>query len=115
MMRDEKRKRLQCKSWKIGSAEEFLGLSADEATYIETKLKLADSLRKRHVERQPSQGELARMVKSSQSRVVKMEMGDPSVTLDLLIRTLLSLGASNRDVARIIRSSETAPSRQKNM
>jgi hypothetical protein len=31
-----------------------------------------------------------------------MEAADPSVSLDLLVRALLALGASNRDVARII-------------
>jgi hypothetical protein len=34
--------------------------------------------------------------------VAKMEVGDPSISLDLLIRSLLALGASNRDLARII-------------
>ena len=42
------------------------------------------------------------MVHSSQSRVAKMEGGDPSVSLDLLIRSLLALGASARDLARAI-------------
>jgi len=63
---------------------------------------LHDGVRKRRMSRRLSQIELARLVKSSQSRVAKMEAGDASVSLDLLIRTLLSMGASERDVARII-------------
>jgi hypothetical protein len=31
-----------------------------------------------------------------------MEAGDPSVSLDLLVRSLLALGASNRDLAKLI-------------
>ena len=46
--------------------------------------------------------QLAGLVQSSQSRVAKMEGGDPSVSLDLLIRSLLALGASARDIARAI-------------
>jgi predicted transcriptional regulator len=47
---------------------------------------------------------LAKALQSSQSRVAKMEAGDPTVSLDLLVRSLLALGASNRDLAAIIAS-----------
>ena len=49
-----------------------------------------------------SQTTLAKTMCSSQSRVAKMESGDPSVSLALLVKSLLALGASNRDLARII-------------
>jgi transcriptional regulator with XRE-family HTH domain len=48
------------------------------------------------------QTDLAKRVNSSRSRVAKMEGGDPSVSIDLLIRSVLALGASSRDVARTI-------------
>ena len=54
-----------------------------------------------------SQVEFARMVKSSQSRVAKMEAGDPSVSIDLLMKSLLALGASPKELARAISSSTT--------
>jgi len=101
-MRKTKRKRLEAKGWKIGGVDEFLGLTPEESAYIELKLKLADNLRKRRERRKLTQVELAKMVRSSQSRVAKMEAGDPSVSLDLLIRSLLALGASNRELARMI-------------
>ena len=101
-MRDEKRKRLEAKGWKVGGVKEFLNLSPEESAYIELRLKLADGLRERRRRRHLTQVQVARMVRSSQSRVAKMEAGDPSVTLDLLIRSLLALGASDRDLARII-------------
>ena len=101
-MRKAKQKQLEAEGWRVGNAEEFLDLSPEESVYIEMKVKLADSLRKRRQRRKLTQIQLARMVKSSQSRVAKMEAGDPSVSIDLLVRSLLALGASKRDVARII-------------
>jgi DNA-binding XRE family transcriptional regulator len=106
-MRDEKKKRLEVKGWKIGDARDFLRLTPEEAAYVELKLKLADGLRTRRRRRGITQVELARKVQSSQSRIAKMEAGDPSVTLDLLIRSLLVLGASPRDIARMIGPSRT--------
>jgi len=103
-MRKSKKERLEKKGWKIGSVQDFLGLSDEEAAYVELRLRLANSLRRRRRKQNLSQSELARRISSSQSRVAKMEGGDPSVSLDLLIRSLLALGASNRDLARAISS-----------
>lgn len=102
MMNESKRKRLAEKGWKVGSAEEFLQLSADEVAYIDLKIRLSDSLRIQRQQRNMTQVQLARLIKSSQSRIAKMESGDASVSLDLLIRSLLALGASNQDIASII-------------
>jgi hypothetical protein len=107
-MRETKRRRLEAKGWKIGTTKEFLGLSDDEAAFIELKLKLAEGLRERRRRRRLAQVDLARLVKSSQSRVAKMEAGDPSVSIDLLVRSLLALGASNPELARIIARSHSA-------
>ncbi|HXV68148.1 MAG TPA: helix-turn-helix domain-containing protein [Nitrospira sp.] len=103
-MREAKRKRLTARGWKIGGATEFLGLSPEEEAYVELKLRLADGLRKRRLKSRLTQQELATAVRSSQSRVAKMEAGDPTVTVDLLVRSLLALGATRREVARIISS-----------
>lgn len=101
-MRKAKAERLNRAGWKVGTVQEFLGLNEAEVTYVELRLRLSESLRKRRRQRRLSQTELAKLVHSSQSRVAKMEGGDPSVSLDLLIRSLLILGASNRDLARAI-------------
>ena len=101
-MRPSKRRKLERKGWRFGSARDFLDLSDEEAAYVELRLRLADSLRSRRERRKLTQAALARLVQSSQSRVAKMEGGDPSVSLDLLIRSLLALGASSRDLARTI-------------
>lgn len=101
-MRRSKRQRLESKGWRLGSAKEFLGLSEDEAAYVELRLRLAESLRTRRKRHNLTQTALAKRIRSSQSRVAKMETGDPSVSLDLLVRSLLALGASSRDLARTI-------------
>ena len=101
-MREEKRKRLESKGWRVGGAKEFLTLSDQEAEYIELKLKLAGSLRDKRRKRRLGQTELAKLVKSSQSRVAKMEAADSSVSIDLLVRSLLALGTSNPELGRII-------------
>jgi DNA-binding XRE family transcriptional regulator len=102
MMDKAKKKRLEAKGWKIGTTTDFLDLSAEEARYIELKLALSDHLRRRRERKHLTQMQLAKMLSSSQSRVAKMEAGDPSVSLDLLIRSLLTLGASDRDLAKVI-------------
>ena len=101
-MRTTKKRRLEAKGWKVGNADEFLGLSPEESAYIELKLKLAESLRSTRVSLRLTQQKVAVLLRSSQSRVAKMESGDPSVSIDLMIRSLIGLGVSNRDLARIV-------------
>ncbi len=94
--------RLKAKGWRSGSAAEFLGLSPQESYFIELKLKLSDDLKKRRATRNISQQQLAELIGSSQSRVAKMERGDASVSIDLLVRSLLAMGARPKDLARSI-------------
>ena len=107
-MREEKKRRLEAKGWKIGNVKEFLRLSDEESAYIELKIRLAEGLRERRQRNRLSQEDLARILKSSQSSIAKMETGDPSVSLDLLIRSLLALGTSDRELSRIISASRAA-------
>jgi len=103
-MDKEKKKQLERKGWKVGSVEVFLGLSAEETEYLELKLGLCRSLRERRKKQELTQTDLAEKLGTSQSRVAKMEAGDPAVSVDLLLRALFSLGATKQDVARIINS-----------
>ena len=107
-MRESKRKKLAAKGWKVGDAREFLGLSVAEQALIELRLKLADGLKSRRHARGVTQTQLAESLRSSQSRVAKMESGDPTVSIDLLVRSLLALGTSNRQLAQIIARRHTA-------
>jgi len=97
-----KKKELQAKGWKFGSAKDFLGLTDEEAEFIELHLSLAALLAKRRKSLGYTQTEVADFLGSSQSRVAKMEAGDPSVSVDLLIRSLLALGVKRTQVGRAI-------------
>lgn len=105
-MKKTKKARLEAAGWKVGSVADFLELSPEEVSFIEMKLSLARNLRLRRQRRKLTQTQLANLLNSSQSRVAKMEAADASVSLDLLIRSLLALGAKPRDVARVLTSSE---------
>ena len=106
-MKASKRKKLEPAGWKIGSAREFLGLSDEEAAFVELKLTLSASLKKYRTSQGLSQSELAKRLRSSQSRVAKMEASDPAVSVDLLIRALFAAGANRKDIARAIAKSES--------
>lgn len=101
-MGEEKKARLAAKGWKVGNAAEFLELTSEESAYVEIRLALSDGIRALRKRRRLTQTELAQKLGSSQSRVAKLEAADPTVSLDLLIRALVVLGASPRDIARII-------------
>jgi DNA-binding XRE family transcriptional regulator len=101
-VKQSKRTKLENKGWRIGSTEEFLGLSAEETAYIHMKLALSEKLKQRRQKKRMTQADLARLVHSSQSRVAKMEAGDPSVSIDLLVKSLLALGVSRKELGRSI-------------
>jgi DNA-binding XRE family transcriptional regulator len=96
--------KLRKAGWKVGTAKDFLKLTDEEVAFIEMKLVLAKYLKERRRRKKLTQDQLAHALHSSQSRVAKMEAGDPSVSLDLLIKSLLSLGTSPKQLARIIGS-----------
>ena len=101
-MDKEKKARLEARGWRVGSAEEFLGLTPEETAYIELRLKLSDAVREYRKKKRLTQVQLAELLQSSQSRIAKVEAADESVSLDLLIRTLLVLGATYQDLAKVI-------------
>jgi hypothetical protein len=100
----KKRKRLEAAGWQAGSAADFLGLSAEEAALVETRLAVSAALRARRQRQGVTQAALARRLRSSQSRVAKMEAADPSISLDLLVRAFFATGATKRDLARVLTS-----------
>lgn len=94
--------RLEKDGWKIGDTSEFLRLSVEEQALLDLKVALGRELRSSRKQRKWTQTHFAKVVKSSQSRVARMEAGDPSVSLDLLVKSLLATGASRQDLARAI-------------
>lgn len=103
-MKAEKRRKLEAAGWRIGDAGDFLGSSPSEREFVEIKLALARRLRQLREEHRWTQAELAKRVGSSQSRVAKMEAGDPTVSVDLLVKSLLAAGADRHELGRIVGS-----------
>jgi DNA-binding XRE family transcriptional regulator len=101
-MHDDKLDRLVADGWQVGTVSEFLELSPEEEIFIELKLILSDRLKQLRESQNLTQKALAKRIDSSQSRVAKMEAGDPSVSMDLLVRSLLSLGATPKYIAEAI-------------
>ncbi len=101
-MKPAKKKRLIAGGWIVGDAKRFLGLTDEEAAFIGLKLALTDSLKRRRLELGLTQTQLAKRLESSQSRVAKMEAGDRTVSLDLLVRSLFAVGMTQRELGKVI-------------
>lgn len=99
-MKADKRKRLETAGWRVGSASEFLGLTEEETALIELKIDLAKAVKTERIRHHLTQEELGKLLGSSQSRVAKMEVGDSTVSIDLLVRSLLRLGVNRRALLR---------------
>ncbi|MBK7930565.1 MAG: helix-turn-helix transcriptional regulator [Bryobacterales bacterium] len=106
-MKSGKKASLEQAGWVVGDATQFLGLSPQEARFVELKLALAAGVRQWREQRGLTQAALAQQLGSSQSRVAKMEAADASVSLDLMMRSLLAIGATPADIANLIRIAET--------
>jgi predicted XRE-type DNA-binding protein len=99
-MNKSKKEALEQKGWKVGSTGEFLGLTTEEESYIELKLSLSQFLQEKRKTRRLTQNQLATLIQSSQSRVAKMEKGEESVSLDLILRSLLALGTEINEIGK---------------
>src|SRR6267143_982923 len=101
-MKITKKRRLEAAGWKETSVKEFLGLSEADMQYIEIKLALSRRLRTLRRDRHLTQTKAATLLKTSQSRLARMEAGDPTVSLDLLVRGLIALGATRQQLAEAV-------------
>ena len=101
-MNSAKLHRLEASGWKSGSAAEFLGLTEGEAALVEMKVSLSRAVRQSRKRHGITQEDLANRLDSSQSRIAKLEAGDPGVSLDLLVRAALATGAKKSEVAAAI-------------
>jgi ribosome-binding protein aMBF1 (putative translation factor) len=108
-MKRSKIQQLQAAGWKVGTAQELLDLSDEEASLIEMKLALAAGLRKLRAASGLTQSQLADRLGSSQSRIAKLESADRTVSIDLLVRSLFALGASRQQVGRIVGRNASIP------
>ncbi len=103
-MKRTTKERLEATGWRAGDAADFLGLTPEESAFVELKLALAHHLQEMRVQQGWTQAQVARKLGSSQSRVAKMESADATVSVDLLVKALLALGASRKEVGHVIGS-----------
>jgi DNA-binding XRE family transcriptional regulator len=107
-MEKNRKRHLEKHGWRIGDAKDLLSLTAEEMAYIETKIALSSKVREMRKARGLTQEETADLLGSSQSRVAKIEAGDPSVSIDLQVKTLIALGASKKELAEAIEAGAAA-------
>lgn|SRR5690554_3719955 len=101
-MDKEKRKQLEEKGYKVGSAAEFLNLTPEEEVYIEIRLEISQLVKSQRTKKGISQEQLAQAIGSSQSRIAKMEAGDFGISLDLMIKALINLGTSKKQIRKLL-------------
>jgi DNA-binding XRE family transcriptional regulator len=100
---DKKKKAvLESKGYSVGSVGEFLGLTEEELEYIELKLILSRALSESRKQKKLTQIQLAKKINSSQSRIAKMEKGDPAVSIDLIVKSLFALGVTKKNISEMI-------------
>jgi DNA-binding XRE family transcriptional regulator len=118
-MKTAKREKLEAAGWKVGSATEFLELSDAEEMLVNMKLALAANVKTLRQQKKITQQELAKRIGSSQSRIAKLEVADPSVSMELFVRSLAALGASRAQIGKIVGTrgvtQRTAPRRKKQL
>ena len=102
-MDKERERKLREAGFSIGNYDDFLELSAEEKVLVELRLALVRALRQRRkTELKISQTVFAKRIGSSQSRVARIEAGDPSVSLDLIVRSLVQTGSTSADIGRVL-------------
>lgn len=96
----KKKDRIKAMGGRVTTVEEWLVLTPEEVAVIDMKIRLGEELKARRRKRKLSQERVAKILKTSQGRVSKLEKGQ--ATLDQLTRSLLALGSSTKEVARAI-------------
>ena len=98
-----KPRRPHLRGWLQSIGADAHGLSLEEARYVEIKFALAGAVREFRVAKGMTQAALAKLVRSSQSRVAKMEAAVGLVAVDPMIRSLLAMGATAKDIGTVVR------------
>ena len=100
---DKKRQQqLEEKGFRVGSAGDFLELSPEEEAYIDIRLDISNMVKNQRAKRGWTQEQLARAIGSSQSRIAKLEGGDLGISMDLMIKALLRLGTSKKQIGKLL-------------
>jgi transcriptional regulator with XRE-family HTH domain len=84
-----------------GDAEDFLGLDKEERRLVELRVAITRQLPTRRVRQGLTQAQVAKRLKTSQSRVAKIESGAADVSLDLMLRQFFALGGKLSDLPEL--------------
>ena len=101
-MNPAKHKRLKEAGWETGNAEDFLGMSTEEAQLLRIKLQLAREIELQRKSKGLTQSAMAEQLDMKQSNVSRLAKNPNNVTIDLLFKILMSLGNSPRKIAALI-------------
>jgi hypothetical protein len=88
------------RGWTQGSVQELLDLTDGEAILVELRVRLSENVRERRLAKRLTQRQLAERIGSTQPRVARLEQAGASI--EMLLRALLALGASRREIARLL-------------
>jgi|SRR6516162_9789886 DNA-binding XRE family transcriptional regulator len=113
MMNVEKRKALEAAGWRFGDGADFLGLSEEERRLVELRLGVSRKVRELREKNGVTQQGLASKLKSSQSRIAKIEAAAADVSLDLSIRALFAVGGNLADLDESLIRRTKRPARKK--
>jgi hypothetical protein len=102
------RARLEAAGFRVGHAEDFLGLTEEERRLVDLRISVSRVIRRRREEGGVTQKQLAAKLKSSQSRVAKIEAGAADVSLDLLFKAFFATGGSLDDLTARLRKRKRA-------
>jgi DNA-binding XRE family transcriptional regulator len=94
-----KQKALEAAGIRFTTVQEFLGLTDEENQIVELRAAIARRTRELREKNRLTQQELASRLKSSQSRVAKIEAASPGVSLDLMFRGFFAAGGKIDDLA----------------
>lgn len=107
-MKRAKREHLERRGYKITDTQRFLGLSDEEMAVIDLKISLIQKLRDVRKAAGVTQKQLAKLMKSSQSRVAMIEGGSSDASLELICKALFVLGVSSKELGKAISASKVA-------
>lgn len=94
--------KLQKAGFKVGTVQEFLGLSDAEMMIIDMRIALGKRIRVVRERQQLTQSDLAKRIRSSQPRIAKIEAGEEGVSLDLMTKAALAVGMTRKQIAKAI-------------